>query len=150
MVDGVDSVGKEDGVALQAGGAAQGRRQMGLAQADGAQEDDVGFLREEVQAEEVLHLEAIDFLGPVPLELFEGFDDRKAGGPDAQLHGVLEALLILAIDEPGEVFDVGPMLLGGLLGQLGTLGFEEGQFEIIQVLVQEGGLGMHGVEGLVS
>jgi hypothetical protein len=80
----------------------------------------------------------------------EGFDDRKAGGLDTQLHGVLEALLILAIDEPGEVFDVGPMLLGGLLGQLGILGFEEGQFEIIQVLVQEGGLGVHGVAGLVS
>jgi hypothetical protein len=41
------------------------------------------------------------------------------------------------------------MVLGGLLGQLGILGFEEGQLEIIQVLVQEGGLGVHGAEALV-
>jgi hypothetical protein len=32
---------------------------------------------------------------------------------------------------------VGPGLLGGLLGQFGTLGFEEGQFEVIQLLMQE-------------
>jgi hypothetical protein len=30
---------------------------------------------------------------------------------------------------------VGPGLLGGLLGQFGILGFEEGQFEVIQLLL---------------
>jgi hypothetical protein len=83
------------------------------------------------------------------LELFEGFDDREAGGPQAQLHGVLAALLILAIDEPGQVFDVSPLVLSGLLGQLSILRFEEGQFELIQLLMQEGGLGVHGVEDWV-
>jgi hypothetical protein len=65
------------------------------------------------------------------------------------LDGMLEPLLVLAIDEPGEVVNVGPGLLGGLLGQFGTLGFEEGQFEVIQLLMQEGGLGVHSgvVEG---
>src|SRR5438874_2230855 len=79
---------------------------------------------QEVQAEEVLDLEPIDFLGPVPVELFEGFQDREAGGLDAQFDGVLAALLVLAVDEAGEVIGVGPGMLGGLLGPFGVMGLE--------------------------
>jgi hypothetical protein len=46
---------------------------MGFAQSDVAQENDIGFLSHEVQATEVLDLQTINFLGPVPAELFEGF-----------------------------------------------------------------------------
>jgi hypothetical protein len=90
-----------------------------------------------------LDLEAVDFLGPVPAELVESFQDREARGLDAQLDGMLEALLVLAVDEPAEVFRVSPGLLGGLLGQFGILGCEERQFEIIQLLMQECGLSIH-------
>ena len=52
---------------------------MRFAEADAAHEDDVGFVFEEGQAKEVLHLGAVDFLGPVPVKLVEGFDDRGSG-----------------------------------------------------------------------
>ena len=137
MVDDVDGVGEENRVAFQASGVAQCGGQVGFAQADGPQKDDIGFLCQELQPEEVLDLEAIDFLGPVPAELFEGFDDRKAGGFDAQLDGVLEPLLVLAVDEAAQVVDVAPGLLGSLLGQFGILGLEERQLEVIEVLMQQ-------------
>lgn len=117
MVDDLDGIGKENRVAFQASGVAQRRSQVGFAQADGAQKDHVGLLSQELPAEEVLDLEAIDLLGPVPMELFERFDDRKARGLDAPLDGVLEPLLVLAVDEPAEVIDVSAGLLGRLLGQ---------------------------------
>ena len=50
-VDDVDGVGKEDVVALQAGGVAEGGGEVGLAQADKAQKQDVGFVGDEAQAE---------------------------------------------------------------------------------------------------
>ncbi len=78
---------------------------MGFAQPDGSKKDDVGLLRQELQTEEVLNLEAIDFLGPIPMELLQGFENRKARSLDAQLDGVLEPLLVLAVDEPAEVIN---------------------------------------------
>jgi hypothetical protein len=84
--------------------------------------------------EEVLDLKAIDFLGPVPVELIERFEDRKTRGLNAPLDGVLEALLVLGVDEPAEVIDVGPGLLGCLRGRFGMLGFERGQVQVQQVL----------------
>ena len=138
LIDDIDGVGKEHRVALQTGGIAQGGGQVGFTQADGAQEDGVGVVFQELQTEKVLHLELVDFLGPVPAELFEGFDDREAGGFDPQPDGVFPALLVLAVDEPGQVFDVSPRLAGGLLGQFVVLSLEERQLEIIELLSKQG------------
>lgn len=96
----------------------------------------------------MLDLEAIDFLGPVPAELFEGFQYWEAGGFDAQLDGVLEPLLVLAVNEAAEVVDVTAVLLNGLLGQGGVSGLKERQPQIIELLMQQRGLGVHhGLEG---
>jgi hypothetical protein len=54
---------------------------------------------EETQAEEVLHLGAVDFLGPVPMDLVEGFEDREAGGGEAAGNGAGVATLVLPFDE---------------------------------------------------
>jgi len=54
-----------------------------------AKENDVGVFFDESQAEEVLHLKAVDFAWPVPLELLHGFDDREAGEFDAPCDGAL-------------------------------------------------------------
>ena len=110
---------------------------MGFAKPHGAEKDDVGVLFYKQESKEGLHLESVDTLGPVPLELFEGFDDRKASGFDARFHGVLTALLVLAVDESGEVLNVVPGLLGRLLGQFGVMGFYIGQFELVKLLVQK-------------
>ena len=47
---------------------------MRFAQTHAAQEDGVGFLLDEVQAEEVLDLRPVDLLRPAPLELIEGLE----------------------------------------------------------------------------
>ena len=112
--------------------------------------DGVGVLFQELQAKEVLHLEPIDFLEPIPLELFEGLDDRKARGLHVQGHGALPALLVLAVDEPGQVFGVSPGLPGSLLGQVVVLRLQERQFEVVELLSQEGGVHSWGDCGLGS
>ena len=45
-----------------------------------------------------MHLEAIDFLGPVPAELFERFEDREARGFHATFNDALAALGVFALD----------------------------------------------------
>src|SRR6266487_5085141 len=113
---------------------------MRFSEADGTQENDVAFVGQKLQAEEVLDLEAIDFLGPVPAELFEGFQYRETRGLHAQLDGVLESLVVLAVNEAAQVVDVTPALLSGLLGQFGILSFKEREPEVIELLVQQCGL----------
>jgi len=137
VVDDADGIGKEYGVALLAGGIAQGGGQVRLPQSDSSQENDIGFLSDELQSEEVLHLETVDFLGPVPVELFEGFEDREAGGLDASFDDALAALGVLAFDQATQVLDVIPLPLGALLGQFGVVRLEVGQFEIIQMLTDK-------------
>jgi hypothetical protein len=118
---------------------------MGFAQADVAQEHDVGFLGNKLEAEEMLDLESVDLLGPVPAELFEGLEDREAGGFDTALYGALVALVVFAFDQAAQVFDVVPVLFGGLWGQLGVVLLNEGEFEIVQMLEEEGGVEFHEV-----
>jgi hypothetical protein len=60
----------------------------------------LAFCSRNWRRKEVLDLEPVDFLGPVPAELFEGFDDREAGGFDPPPDDVFPALLVLAVDEP--------------------------------------------------
>ena len=65
---------------------------------------DVGFLGDELQAKEILNLEPVDFLGPVPAELFESFEDGEASGFDAALNDALAALGVFAFDQPTQIF----------------------------------------------
>ena len=94
---------------------------MALAHADAAQEDDVGLLGQELQAEEILDLEPVDFLGPAPVELFEGFQDGEPGAFDPRLHAALELVVVLALDEAAQVFEV-----RGEQGGFGFHGFDLG------------------------
>jgi hypothetical protein len=107
-------------------------------------------LFQELQTKEVLHLEPVDFLEPIPLELFEGLDDREARGFHMQGHGAFAALLALAIDEPGQVFGVSPGLPGSLPGQVVVLRLQERQFEVVELLSQKGGVHGWGDCGLGS
>src|SRR6266498_25493 len=85
---------------------------MRLPDPNSADENDVPFVRHEGQAEEVLHLGAINLLGPAPLEVFQQFDSGEASGGDASLHAPLLANLSLSVDESSQIVDVGPVLRG--------------------------------------
>jgi hypothetical protein len=118
---------------------------VGLADADGAEEDDVGFLGDEAQTEEVLDLEAVDFLGPVPVELVEGLENGEACRLDAPFDQALAALGVLALDEAAEVLDVIPVAGGGFAGQIGVVAEEIGQLEFVEMLGEERRVRFHEV-----
>jgi hypothetical protein len=74
------------------------------------------FLRDELQAEKVLDLDAVDFLGPAPLELLQGFDDgvhgqcdpRRRFGFDRSLDGAPKEYWHVSVIPPRSVIvDIG-------------------------------------------
>jgi hypothetical protein len=138
IIDDIDGIGKEHGVSFHAGGVAQSCGEVGFAEANIAQEDDIGFVFDELKAEEVLDLEAVDFFGPIPAELVECFEDGKAGLLEAALDEALAAEVVLAFREPLQVAGVVPLLFRGLAGQGGMMLEEEGQLEGLKVLIEEG------------
>ncbi len=83
---------------------------MGLSESNSAQENDVGFVFEEGQAKEVLDLGPIEFPGPIPVELVEGFNAGETSGGDATLDRQLVPALGLTIDEPRQIINVRPLL----------------------------------------
>ena len=99
------------------GGVAQGDGQVAFAQADAADEDGVGLVLDELEAEEVLDLEAVDLGGPGEVELLEGLEDGEAGLLDAALACPVLAAGGLAFDQAAQEVDVGPLVFGGLGGQ---------------------------------
>ena len=148
IVDDTDGVGEEDGVSLLAGGVAKGGGEVGLADADRAEEDDVGLLGDEAETEEVLNLEAVDLPGPVPLELLQGLEDGEAGRLDAAFDDALAALGVLALDQAAEVLDMIPVAGGGFAGEIGVVTEEIGQLEFVKMLGEERWLGFH--EGVLG
>jgi hypothetical protein len=103
---------------------------VGFAEADGAEQDDVGVVMDELESEEVLDLEAVDLFGPIPAEGVEGFDDGEAGGLDAPGDGAVGAPGGFAGDESGEVVEVGEGRFGGGGGERLAVLFEEGQAQV--------------------
>ena len=89
---------------------------MRFAEPHGPQEDDVGVILHELEAEEVLDRHAIDLLGPAPGELVDGFDDREAGAFDAADRGAVAAQIQFPFGESGEVIDVSHGVTGGVCG----------------------------------
>ena len=117
---------------------------MRFAQPHAAQKHPVGFVREKGQAEEVLHLGAIDFLGPAPVELVEGFDAGETSGGNAALDGQFLPALRFGLDEPSQVIHRGPLVLGRLAGQGRVLLLHGQQPQGTELLVEPGFGGVHG------
>ena len=84
-IDDVDGGGEADAEARGGGGVAQGDGQVAFAQTDAANDDGVGLVLDELEAEEVLNLEAVDLGGPGEVELLEGLEDGEAGLLDTAL-----------------------------------------------------------------
>ena len=102
-VDDVDGVGEENAHALLAGGVAECRGKMGFTETYESQEDDVRLVVDELESELVLDLETVDFLGPVPAEGVEGFNDWEPGGPDASGDSAVSVQGGFALNELGQV-----------------------------------------------
>ena len=102
---------------------------MRFADAHAAQEHDVGFVGDELQPKEVLDLQAVDLFGMIPLELFEGLEDQNAGLAEAALDAALALLVMFALGQTAEIFQMIPMFGGRLGGQRGMLVLDELEFE---------------------
>jgi hypothetical protein len=129
-VDEIDSCCKKDGVVLKTGGIAQGGGQMGFSETHSAEEDDIGFVLDKVEPEEILDLEPIDFFGPGPVELIQGFDEREASHTDATFYGSVPAQSGLATDEVLEVIDMCPVFSGRLCGKVLVMVSDKREFQV--------------------
>src|SRR5829696_9250860 len=116
---------------------------MALAHTDRTEEHDIGFLLEELQSEEVLHLQPINLFWPVPAELFEGLDDGKGGALDAPLNAPVTLVVVFSFDEAPEILQMIPLLSGGLGGQIAMLAVNELEFEVLQMLLEQVGFVFH-------
>jgi len=58
---------------------------MRFAKAYTTQENDIGVLFHESESEQILYLQPVDFLWPVPVEIVKGFEHRKSCLFDAVL-----------------------------------------------------------------
>jgi hypothetical protein len=120
-------------MARQAGGISQRTGQVRFAQPHAAHKNHVGFLWEKGQAEEVLHLGAIDLLGPVPVKLVQSFDQGKASRRNPPSDATVLVPLALAFDKPSEVLPMTPLLASGLSGEGLMVFTNEGQAELSQL-----------------
>ena len=100
---------------MQTGGVSEGDAEVSFAQADVGDEDDVGVVLDEAQAEQILDLWSVDLLRPAPIELIESLEYRKAGVTNPALNAAVFASVGLAFDETRQVLDVSPLLGTGLL-----------------------------------
>jgi hypothetical protein len=83
--------------------AAEGKGGVRLAEANGTNEDDVGVLCDEGQAEQVLNLRAIDLFWPGPLKVFYRLEDGETGVFDAPFDCAALAQRGLAFDQLGQI-----------------------------------------------
>jgi hypothetical protein len=111
---------------------------VGLAEPDTAEKDDVGLVFEELESEEVLDGHAVDFLGPVPLKLLEGFDDGEPRHSDFALNGAVPTGVDFSAGEVLEVLDVCPVVPGGLIGRSLVMLVHEAKIEGLEMIFEAG------------
>ncbi len=85
-----------------------------------------------------------DFLGPVPVELVEGFDEGEARSGEAAGNTAILAALAFAFDEAAQILHGGPLIAGGLIGQGLMLFLDEGEVESLELFVELSGFAIHG------
>jgi hypothetical protein len=77
----------------------------------------------------MLHLGAIDFFGPSPVELIEGLDHGKTRRGNAPGDAAVVPSLALSFNEPPEIFEMSPLLTRALIGKDLMIFLKEGQAE---------------------
>src|SRR5262245_22473382 len=135
-VDGVDGGGEENGVSGNAGGMAESQGDVRFTEADGTNKDDVGVGCDEGQTEQVLDLGSVDFFGPAPLKVFDGFEHGEARLFYAPLDGAVLAYRRLALDQLCQIGKVRELLVGSFGGEILIVAFDVGEVETIELHVQ--------------
>ena len=80
VVDCIHGGSEQNRMALEAGLIAEGASQMGFPQTDPADKDHIAFVFNELQSKQILYLDLVDFFGPGPVELIQGFDHGEPCG----------------------------------------------------------------------
>jgi hypothetical protein len=90
--------------------------QVRLAEADVADQDDVGLGCDGGQTEQVLDLRAVDLFRPAPLEVIEGFEHGEARIPDTPLDAAVLPHRGLALNQLLQIIQMRALLLGRVTG----------------------------------
>ena len=123
--------GEQNRMTLEAGLVSQSAGQMGFPQTHPAHKDHVASVFNELQPEQILYLDLVDFFGPGPVELIQGFDNREPCGFHPAGDDAVLAKIGFLPDELGEKVDVGPLVPGGRLSH-GFMMFPDiGQFQVV-------------------
>ena len=138
-VDDVDGAGEQHPVPAQAGSVAERGHQVAFAQASAGDEHHVGVLGDEVQAEQVLYLQAVDLGGPVPVERVQRLEHREAGVLDAPLDPAVGSGGGFAAHQFGEVVQMRPVLVRSGLRHREAVLADEGQVQLGELRAQDGG-----------
>jgi hypothetical protein len=129
-------------VIVAAGFQSQGACQMGLAQADPADEHHVLSLAQERHGEQMQDLLAVDDAGPMPVEGVERAVCRQPGESDTPLYAACPGGLHLAVEQPQENVVVRAVPAGGF-GEFALVVFEHpGELELSHAGDQRVGHGM--------
>ena len=106
---------------------------MSFAKTGATHENDVGLVLEKEEAKEILHVGAIDLLGPGPVELFEGFHYREARGLKAALGGPVLAPECFALGQAAQEVQWRPVFLRRFFGQGEVVLLKIGEFEVKEI-----------------
>jgi hypothetical protein len=135
VVEGIDRGREEDGVAALAGFVTESRRDVAFAEAHAAHQNDVGFLFDEREPEQVFDLQFVDLLRPVPAKGIQGLDDGEACVAHPPFDGALLAGPAFALEQAAQILDMGPALRRGVGGERLALGRDVREFQIREVFV---------------
>ena len=91
IVDDIDRSGEFNIDAAAACVMGQGDSQMGFAQSDCADKDDIFFFIDKVEFEKIPYFRAIDFFWMAPLKGVEGFNEWQSGDFDASVNSPLKS-----------------------------------------------------------
>ena len=78
---------------------------------------------------------SVDLSGPVPAKLIQGFNHGEARQANAVFRGPVAPQERLAFDEMAEIVEMGPLLVGGLLGDLTVVLGDKGELQVAQIRI---------------
>jgi hypothetical protein len=81
----------------------------------------------------MLHLSAVNLGGPIPAKLIQGFNDWKASQANAIVGGAVAPQEGFAFDQLAEIVDMGPLLVGRLLGEGPVVFRDKGEFQVMEM-----------------